>query len=149
MTNHAVATRMISEIRKSWRLLTALSEALAADLGVTPSMRAVMAELSGGRARTVPDMAAERGASRQHVQKIVNTLLASGLAETAENPAHKRSVLIRLTGEGEEVFAQIARREEAPLARLAAASPEAAQVQAADAIAALNAELRAILEGQG
>ena len=144
MTRATIQT--VSEIRKCWRLLTALSEALSADLGVTPSMRAVMAELAGGRARTVPEMAAERGASRQHVQKIVNTLVASALAESLPNPAHKRSVLIRLTGEGEEVFQEIARREAGPMAQLARSSPEAEMEAAGRTVAALNDALRTLLE---
>lgn len=49
---------------------------------------------------TVPQIARQRCTSRQNVQIIVDRLEAEGRVELNGNPAHKRSALLRLTGEG-------------------------------------------------
>ena len=139
---------VISEMRRGWHLLSALADSIGADLGVTPSMRAVMAELACGERRTVPDIAAERGVSRQHIQKIVNALADQGFVETVENPSHKRSVLVGLTRAGEIAMATMAEREERPRARLAAAASEADMATAAETLIRLNAALRALLDAE-
>ncbi|MBE9116264.1 hypothetical protein IQ249_10185 [Lusitaniella coriacea LEGE 07157] len=48
--------------------------------------------------------------SRQHIQKLVNEMLKEGTIDAIENPAHKRSKLLRLTPKGEEVFAELTHR---------------------------------------
>jgi DNA-binding MarR family transcriptional regulator len=62
--------------------------------------------------RTVPFMARDRSVSRQHIQKLVDSLRASGLVRSFPNPAHKRSVLIGLTAEGRRFSEEMSRREE-------------------------------------
>jgi MarR family len=52
-------------------------------------------------AQTVPNMARMRPVSRQHIQELVNRLHATGLVEFEENPAHRRSHLVRLTLNGQ------------------------------------------------
>jgi DNA-binding MarR family transcriptional regulator len=106
-------------------LLKAATDALTADLGVTPGMRLLMASLADGGAQTVPDLARERSFSRQHVQTMVNDLLAAGLAETRPNPAHRRSPLIALTDEGARRLRLIQERETQLLARAAPAVSQA------------------------
>jgi DNA-binding MarR family transcriptional regulator len=82
---------LMGRIPRLFHLIKALGDALHADLGVTASMRGVMVSLAEGEPRTVPDLARERPASRQHIQTVVNDLLAAGLAETLPNPSHRRS----------------------------------------------------------
>ncbi len=61
------------------------------------SQRAVLEFLSQQQAQIVPQIAREISVSRQHIQTVVNDLLALGLIEAVENPTHKRSSLIQLT----------------------------------------------------
>ncbi|WP_195758341.1 MarR family winged helix-turn-helix transcriptional regulator [Kangiella sp. HZ709] len=56
---------------------------------------------------TVPDLAKERGVSRQYIQKFVNSLVADGLVEKVHNEQHKRSYLIKATNRGADTFRQM------------------------------------------
>ena len=51
-------------------------------------------------AQTVPSLARARNVSRQHIQKVVDTLVEDGLATLVENPSHKRSKLVTATKAG-------------------------------------------------
>ena len=84
-------------------------------------MRAIMESLAGDAARTVPDLARERGTSRQHVQKVINGLLEQKMVHSEANPDHKRSVLYLLTPKGAQIFTEIRRRETAPMQSLSKA----------------------------
>ncbi|MEJ0065949.1 MAG: helix-turn-helix domain-containing protein [Caulobacteraceae bacterium] len=84
-------------------------------------MRAVMSSLAADGGRTVPDLARERGVSRQHIQSVINDLLAAGLAAVSPNPSHRRSPLLALTDEGLRRLRMIEAREAECLARIAPA----------------------------
>ena len=49
--------------------------------------------------------------SRQHVQVIVNELLAMKLIRAFDNPAHKRSALFGITRSGSALFKSIQKNE--------------------------------------
>jgi DNA-binding MarR family transcriptional regulator len=49
---------------------------------------------------TVPQIARLDSTSRQNIQTVVNRLEREGCVESAPNPAHKRSALVRLTDRG-------------------------------------------------
>lgn len=51
----------------------------------------------------VPEIAARLGLTRQSVQRVVNDLIAAGLAERVENPRHQRSKLVAITQSGVEL----------------------------------------------
>ena len=57
--------------------------------------------------QTVPQLARARPVARQHIQKLADEMAAEGLVEFVENPAHKRSRLLRPTPEGEAVYLEI------------------------------------------
>lgn len=67
----------------------------------------LMRSLKQEGAQTVPQLARSRPVSRQHIQKLANEMIAEGVIELAENPAHKRSKLLRLTPKGEAVFQKL------------------------------------------
>lgn len=92
-----------------------------AEIGVTASMRAVMTSLAGEGGRTVPVLARERGVSRQHIQTVINELLAAGLVAPMRNPSHRRSPLLALTDEGRRRLRMIDEREARYLTRIAPA----------------------------
>ena len=49
---------------------------------------------------TVPQIAQMRPTSRQRMQRLADELAAEGLVEFVDNPKHRRSKLVQLTGEG-------------------------------------------------
>ena len=107
------------EIRKLFHVLGAVGDALHADIAITASMRAVMESIARGGPSTVPQMARARPVTRQHIQVLVDQLLAAGLVELRPNPAHKRSPLVALTALGASAFEAMSRREAKLLERLA------------------------------
>jgi len=74
--------------------------------------------------QTVPQMARARPVSRQYIQALVNQLAAEGRIEFVDNPAHKRSRLVRLTPQGKDVVDSAMRREAKFLPRLKIDVPE-------------------------
>ena len=78
-------------------------------------MRAVLEFLRRNGPATVPTIARSRGVSRQHIQALVNLLLGQHLAEAADNPAHRRSLLVQLTAKGAQTIDRMRRREAAVL----------------------------------
>jgi DNA-binding MarR family transcriptional regulator len=66
-------------------------------------------------------MARERAVSRQHVQSVINEMLATGLVEASLNPSHRRSSRYVLTEEGRRRLRVIGEREAQYLTRLAPA----------------------------
>ena len=57
--------------------------------------------------QTVPQIARARPVSRQRIQRLANEAVESGLVEFADNPAHRRSKLVRLTPEGATLVRQL------------------------------------------
>ncbi|MEU6835041.1 MULTISPECIES: MarR family winged helix-turn-helix transcriptional regulator [Streptomyces] len=55
----------------------------------------------------VAGIARTMGITRQSVQRIADLLVERGLAEYAENPAHRRAKLLRATEKGREAVARI------------------------------------------
>lgn len=129
---------MIREVRTCFNLLKGLSDELIADLGINASLRAVMESLAESGAQTVPAIARSKGVSRQHIQVNMDGLLAKGLAESRDNPAHKRSPLYALTAAGEDVFATVQQRDAAVLERISKTFDTASMQAAGKALAELN-----------
>jgi DNA-binding MarR family transcriptional regulator len=115
---------LVNRIPRLYFLLRAVGDAAHADLGVSTGMRGVMISLADGAGKTVPEMARERPVSRQHIQTLVNDLLAGGLAQVSPNPSHRRSQIVTLTEEGRRRL-KVLRDREADL--LGAAAPAVSQ----------------------
>ena len=114
-------TPIVGRIPRLHALLKALGDEIHTDIGITAGMRAVMASLAAGSGRTVPALARERAVSRQHMQSVINELLAAGLAASVGNPSHRRSPLLVLTDEGLRRLRMVEAREADYLARIAPA----------------------------
>lgn len=96
--------------------------------------------------QTVPQLARYRYVPRQSVQKLANEMLKDGVIELVNNPAHKRSKLLRLTPKGDIVFQEMNDRI-AKLAETLAKQQDAAQLQnAADVVKKLHEQLREMLD---
>lgn len=137
--------RLFREVRTCFHQLKSLSDLLIRDLGINPSMRAVMESLASGKKQTVPEMAAARGVSRQHIQKIVNELLELKLVQSEINPAHKRSDYYLLTPRGEDIFSEVVAREAVPMTALTEVLPEADVAAATKALSQLNEAIAALI----
>ena len=103
--------RLLDEVRLLWHAMLQSGERLHGKEPVTLGMRAVLEFLALGGPATVPQIARSRRVTRQHVQALVNALLALELVALDANPAHRRSSLVRLTPEGREVMERMRRRE--------------------------------------
>ena len=57
--------------------------------------------------QTVPQIARTRPVARQRIQRLTNEMAAAGLVEFIDNPAHRRSKLVRITPEGETAYEEI------------------------------------------
>jgi len=132
-TDAELLYELILAVRACFRRLRHSADALHQDLGITASARAMMETLADGQPRTVPEIAALKGVSRQHVQVNIDALLRAGLARTRDNPAHRRSPLLTLSATGTATFREI-RRREAMVLRQLAAGLDRAQQQAAIAV---------------
>ena len=105
-------------VRSLFHKLGAAVTALHEDTGISGGMRAVLESLDADGPRTVPELARSRPVSRQHIQVLVNDLLEQGYVAYQDNPAHKRSKLVRMTEEGRLTFAALRRRENEAFSRL-------------------------------
>lgn len=94
-------------IRRVFRSMSHVSGRRLGAYGLTPADRALMEFLYPDNSLSVPAIAEKYHVSRQHVQKTVNPLLNSHLIASVENPNHKRSPLLRLTGKGKTLFEKI------------------------------------------
>jgi DNA-binding MarR family transcriptional regulator len=81
--------------------------------GASVGVRSVLDLLRQKGDLTVPQMARVQALSRQFVQRMVNEAAAQGWVESVPNPAHQRSSLIRLTGEGRALITSVLEREHA------------------------------------
>lgn len=141
MSNEKGLRSLINEVRKSFRTLAAVSDEMLQGRGLTASSRAVLEHLVLKGPATVPAIAAEKSHKRQSIQVLVDRLAEMGLAEARANPAHRRSVLICPTGEGERLYAEIRLEEDAVLKRLARDLAPSGMAVATEVLAQLSAGL--------
>ncbi len=106
--------------------------------------RDLLRELERQGPQTVPQMARASSVTRQHIQALVNPLAGAGYVEFVENPAHKRSALVRLTLRGEEAVEAVNRREARLRARLDLAATERELRHAAAVLRAVRDALEAV-----
>lgn len=107
----AACVGVFNATRRLFHRLKEAGDALHADTGVTTAMRAVMEDLDRHGAQTVSQMARRRPVTRQHIQALADALMRRKLIESFENPAHKRSPLLRLTSSGRQTFQKMLLRE--------------------------------------
>jgi len=108
----AAVRSLLDQTRSLERRVRDAAEEYLQDLGISAGSRLLLRFLSDEGPTTVPSIARARGVSRQHIQTVVDGLRLRDLVERIENPAHKRSKLIRLSPLGELLLAEVDRREE-------------------------------------
>lgn len=99
----AVMTGQLQNLYKTFQLK---GKEFGSDSSRGEGYLAVLRLLALEGEQTVPQLAQLRGVSRQRIQKIVDEMQEDGMAESVENPAHRRSRLIRLSKKGKRDFDQ-------------------------------------------
>jgi len=85
-----------------------IGERIARTVGQTQARWQVLSAASD-MPRTVPQIARRLGVSRQNVQQIADALVGASLARFADNPDHRRSPHLVVTGEGRAALATLTR----------------------------------------
>jgi DNA-binding MarR family transcriptional regulator len=129
---------VIDETRALFHRLRAVAEQVHAQGELSGGRRGVMKDLARLGPQTVPQLARRRPVSRQHIQSLVNPLLEEGYLERIDNPAHRRSPLLRLTPRGESLVATMDRRESRLLPDLELAISERDLRRAAETLRAVR-----------
>jgi len=109
-------------------------------------MRAVLEYLGRHGDSAVPRIAEARRVSRQHVQVIVNDLVAAGLAEFRDNPSHRRSRLVAATPAGRGSLAAMMAIEHELFAAVTASVDRADLIGARETLSAVRLRLEAQTE---
>jgi len=100
-----VATgKLIFETLRLANALAAAGDALMQPLGLTSARWQVLGTLAFlGEGETVSGLARRLGLSRQSVQRLVDEMVAAGILELRDNPAHKRARLAVVSAKGREL----------------------------------------------
>lgn len=86
-------------------LLLSDGDRMAEGVGLTSARWKVIGVVALSSAGvTVPGIARSLGQSRQAVQRITDVMQSDGLIRYLPNPRHKRSALVQLTDEGQQVY---------------------------------------------
>ena len=115
---------VIDETRRLFHRMRVAAEQLHRQGGMSGGRRGILVDLDRLGPQTVPQMARARPVSRQHIQALVDQLAEEGHVEFAENPAHRRSHLVRMTRKGQDLIDAMNRREARILAGLKIGIPE-------------------------
>jgi DNA-binding MarR family transcriptional regulator len=107
----ADVVELLDEVRLLFHRAAQTAEELHRSEGVTAGERALLESLLRGGPAPVADLGRRRHVTRQHIQTLVNDLLARELVVAADNPAHRRSPLISLSRTGDAMIERITRRE--------------------------------------
>lgn len=94
-----------------YRRVARIVEADQAAMGMSVGVRAILNQLRREGDLTVPQMAHSQELSRQFVQRMANDAEEAGFVQFIDNPAHRRSRLIRLTASGQRAIGAVAERE--------------------------------------
>lgn len=106
----------------SWRVRYVADQIHTAG-GRSETARGVLRGLVRYGARTVPQLAFTRSVTRQHMQEVVDGLVADGLARRVANPAHARSWLIQPTARGVTVVEALDVEDARTIAAISAQVP--------------------------
>lgn len=104
-------SRLFDETASLFHRLRAVSSEVHGQGELSAGRRGVLRSLYHLGPQTVPQLARARPVSRQHIQILVNGLLKDALVATGENPAHRRSPLLRLTSKGKRHLEAMQKRE--------------------------------------
>jgi DNA-binding MarR family transcriptional regulator len=143
MKKHEHLYQMVWMSRPLMQAAEACVEQGLAATGLTVRTRAVLEILAQYGELTVPEIALRLEINRQYVQVMVNEALASGFAEQRPNPRHRRSPLLALTNQGQELINRVISQEMTRIEAISADFTEAEIATALHVVAAVTAKLKA------
>jgi DNA-binding MarR family transcriptional regulator len=146
MTKDDQLYAVLAQIRPVFRAVVGAVEEGLSGTGLGVPERGVLECLDGKGPFTVAAMARLIGVPRQFVQRTCNGLLARGLVEKLDNPAHARSDLIHMTRAGRRTFAALRARETAASKPLAAALSASDLTATGRVLRAMQAHYEALTE---
>ncbi|HZZ84080.1 MAG TPA: MarR family winged helix-turn-helix transcriptional regulator [Anaeromyxobacteraceae bacterium] len=132
---------LLDQVRLLWHIMAQAAERLHQGESITLGMRGVLEYLARKGPTAVPGIARGRQVTRQHIQALVNDLLELRLVSLTDNPAHRRSALVRLTPEGQKAIDRMIRRERQLFQRLELGCGPADLQQAAATLGTVRAAL--------
>jgi DNA-binding MarR family transcriptional regulator len=133
--------------RTHWLVVSSLFVTIPArPAGLTAAWWQVLGAVLG-ESLPVAGIAREMGLARQSVQRVADILVARGLAEYRDNPAHRRAKLLAPTSEGRAAISRIGPAHAAAASRLAAVLGEEALAGAVTTLRALSAALEVVQAG--
>lgn len=136
-------TELVLETFRFNGRLIAAGDAMSAPLGLTSARWQVLGAIAlEDQPLTVAQIARRMGLKRQSVQRLADALVAEGMLQRDENPAHRRAPLHRLSKTGERAYRTLDEQQAAWAADCARGIPAA---RLADALAVISA-LRQRLE---
>ncbi|MGZ3438328.1 MAG: MarR family winged helix-turn-helix transcriptional regulator [Polyangia bacterium] len=91
---------VVTETIALYHRLRWVAEHIYGEEGRSAARRGVLRGVVRYGPQTVPALARARFVTRQHVQELVEALIAAGRVERAPNPKHRRSHLVRATARG-------------------------------------------------
>lgn len=138
----ALVLALLEEVVALYLVLRAVVARVHGQGPVTGAVRGLLRDLDRFGPQTVPQLARRRAVSRQDRQALVNRLRDQGLVELVENPAHRRSPLVRLTPRGKALVDEMTQREAELLEALGIHRPEADLRAAADVLRAIRERLQ-------
>ncbi|MEU5088870.1 MarR family transcriptional regulator [Streptomyces sp. NPDC021356] len=119
-------------VRRLWPLHRTIVRAVEREVtpfGLSAALHALLDRLRTHGPQTVPQLSRALGLDRQPVPRWVNDTAALGLTDSAPDPAHRRSRLVRLTAHGADTIDRVRAAEAAEL-RTAPADVTAQEVAA-------------------
>jgi DNA-binding MarR family transcriptional regulator len=113
--------RLLADFRHLLRQFLVFSEQQATDVGLTPQQHQALLAVKGHRpgAPSVGDLAARLAIRHNSAVGLVDRLARSGLLLRRRDPADRRRVTLKLTGQGEVVLRKLTASHRAELRRLA------------------------------
>ncbi len=135
---------LLDEVRLLWHVMVRTGERLHAGEKTTLGMRGVLELLLRDGPATVPQMARSRRVTRQHVQGLADALRQLEMVALVDNPAHRRSPLVRLTPAGRSAIERMRRRERRLYGRARPAVPGRELRRAAEILGAVRKALSAV-----
>jgi DNA-binding MarR family transcriptional regulator len=108
------------------RLLMAVSarSIVSVDESITLPQFRVLVELSTRGALTLSTVAAQLGVSISTARRLIDRLIASGLASQQVSPAARREIVVELTDVGETIVTTVTRQRRAEIAGIIARMPD-------------------------
>ncbi|HEX4194367.1 MAG TPA: MarR family winged helix-turn-helix transcriptional regulator [Stellaceae bacterium] len=137
-------SRLVLQMLRVASDLTVAGDTLARDFGLSAARWLVMGAIRDG-AKTISEIARERGLARQSVQETVNDMARQKLVVLVRSAEDGRSKLVRLTPRGLAMFTALTERWAERANRVARGFSRAELATAADIVSRIGADIEKLV----